>query len=339
MIDPRFYTLSPPLELDTLLLSINMPSLGKAFGSVLIKKPAALVHSQKGDIAFLMDKRRADELAQAKATACFTTEKLAPLLSANHIIPIICDAPRAKFSRAAMALVSIGGIAQADDNAANIHPSAQIDESAHIHPSAYIADNVKIGQGVTIGAYSVIESGVEIGAGSAIGTHCHISFTLIGEACRIKSAAIIGGNGFGVARDQAGLVDIEHYGRVILGARVNIGSQSCVDRGQLGDTVLEDDVKIDNLVQIAHNVHIGARSMLAGHVGISGSCHIGQDCQLGGRVGLADHVSLGDKAIVTAGSGVAQNIPAGQIWGGTPALPFREHMRIFVSNRKRARQR
>jgi len=338
MIDPRFYTCSPAVSLGDLLDQLGMDCLGAelrdSLEQELIKTPAALVGSKASDICFLSDKRRASALDTAKATACFVTEKLAPLVSEKRIIPLICKSPRAAFARAGGRLVSIRS--EASDML--IHSSAAIAPSAKVHPTAIIGADVTIADNVKIGPYAVIERGVSVGAGSEIGSHSQISFTLIGQDCQIKTGAVIGGTGFGVAGDSAGLVNIPHFGRVVIGDRVNIGSQSCIDRGQLGDTVLGDDVKVDNLVQIAHNVRIGKGTMMAGHVGISGSCIIGENCQLGGRVGLADHVVIGDGAILTASSGVAQNVPAGEMWGGTPALPFREHMRIFANSRKLARR-
>ncbi len=335
MIDPRFYTSKATIELNDLLAQLFIEPIDGTMGEALIKSPADLSGSLRHNICFLADKRRANALDTAKATACFVTEKLAPLVSAKRIIPIICQSPRAAFARAAMLLVDI----RQDGPGKLVHESAKIASSAQCHPTAIIGADVVIAKGVKIGPYAVIERGVDIGAGSQIGANSQISFSIIGEDCHIKTGAVIGGMGFGVARDAAGLVNVPHFGRVIIGDRVNIGSQSCIDRGQLGDTVLGNDVKIDNLVQIAHNVQVGAGTMMAGLVGISGSCIIGRNCQLGGRVGLADHVSVGDGAILTASSGVAQNIPAGEIWGGTPALPFREHMRIFAATRKLARRK
>ncbi len=334
MIDPRFYTCHPPVKLNDLLSSLGLELLDGAYGDEMIDMPAALAGSRPKQICFLESKRRADALGAAKATACFVTEKLADLVSAQRIIPLICKAPRVCFAQASYQLVTI----RDSGTQKIIHPSAQIATSAKVHPTAIIGADVIIAEHAAIGPYAVIERGVEIGEYTQIGAHSQISFSIIGKHCHVKTGAVIGGMGFGVVQDGNKLINIPHFGRVIIGDRVNIGSHSCIDRGQLGDTILGDDVKIDNLVQIAHNVRVGRGTMMAGLVGISGSCVIGENCQLGGRVGLADHVTIGDGAILTASSGVAQNVPAGEIWGGTPALPFREHMRIFASMRKLARR-
>jgi len=117
-------------------------------------------------------------------------------------------------------------------------------------------------------------------------------------------------------------------GRAMLGDRVRIGSGSCVDRGLLKDTILEDDVKLDNLVQIGHNVRIGARTMMASFVGIPGSCDIGCDVEIGGQAGLADHLKVGDGAKIAGHSGIMHNVPAGEMWSGYPGMPVRHHMRV-----------
>jgi len=177
---------------------------------------------------------------------------------------------------------------------------------------------------------------VQLQSGTQVGSHVDIQCALVGKDCVIKSGSVIGGAGFGVAHDEKGVVDIPHLGRVILGKRVSVGSQTCIDRGQLGDTQIGDDTKIDNLVQIAHNVVIGKSCAIAGHSGISGSVTIGNFVMLGGSVGLADHVRIGDKASIAARSGVMHDIPAGETWFGTPAQPIREQMRMISRMRKLA---
>lgn len=345
MIDPQFYNQRSALALDELLAYLDMDVIGTRLGETLIQAPSQLRDSPPHTVTFLSDKRRAGDLDSAQASACFVTEKLASIVGEKRIIPLVCSAPRAHFARASRLLITSyedddagNACGNMDDMAGLVHPTADIHSSAKVHKTAVIGPHVTVEENAVIAPYVVIERGVKIGAGSIIGAHSHISFCYMGKKCHVKSGVIIGGSGFGIASDEKGHVNIPHFGRVLIGDNVYIGSQSCIDRGQLGDTVLGDNVKIDNLVQIAHNVEVGEGTMMAGLVGVSGSCKIGKNCQLGGRVGLADHITLGDGAILTASSGVAQNVPAGEIWGGTPALPFREHMRIFVATRKLARR-
>ena len=325
MIDPRFYTALGPKSLAQLSEGLD-GNLEPHFYDEMIEAPSALAGSEPGALTFLQDKRRKSDLDTAKATACLVTERLAPFVAEKGIIPIISKSPRAHFARMCERLVEpLSALRQSD-----------ISSSADIHPTAIIGPGVTIGENARIGPYSIIMHGVKIGANTVVGSNVNLSYCIIGEACRIKPGTVIGGAGFGIAKDEQGLIDIPHLGRVIIGNRASIGSQTCVDRGQLGDTILGDDVKVDNLVQIAHNVKIGAGSMLAGHVGISGSCTIGENVQMGGNVGLADHLNIGDNVMIAARAGVMHDIPAGEAWSGIPAMPIREHMRVINATRKLA---
>lgn len=325
MIDPRFYTALGPKSLAQISEGLDL-DLEPHFCDEMIEAPSALAGSKPGVLTFLQDKRRKSELDDAKATACIVTERLAPSVAEKGIIPLISKTPRAHFARMCRKLVEpLSALTETN-----------IAASADIHPTAIIGPGTTVGEGARVGPYSIVMHGVIIGANTVIGSNVNLSYCTIGEDCRIKPGAVIGGAGFGVAKDELGLIDLPHIGRVIIGDRVSIGSQTCVDRGQLGDTVLGNDVKVDNLVQIAHNVKIGAGSMLAGHVGISGSCTIGENVQMGGSVGLADHLTIGDNAMIAARAGVMHDIPAGEAWSGIPAMPIREHMRVINATRKLA---
>ena len=327
MIDTRFYISRGPLSLADLIEGLSAELPDAKFGEEEISSGGMLSASLPGQICFLDNKRHKEQALTAKATACFVTERLADIIGAQHIIPIVTKTPRAHFARAMQKLASPKTLATSQGE-------AKIAKSAKVHNSAVIGAGAVIDEGVEISPYAIIGPGVHIGAGTVIGSHADISCAVIGKNCKIKPAAVIGGEGFGVAGDEHGMLDIPHLGRVMIGDRVSIGSQSCVDRGQIGDTIVEDDVKIDNLVQIAHNCTIGAGTVIAGHTGISGSCVVGKGVQMGGNVGLADHISVGDGASVAARAGVMHDIPAGEVWSGIPAMPIREHMRLVSATRK-----
>lgn len=327
MIDTRFYIPSGPLSLADLIEGMAAELPDAKFGDEMISSGAILDESRPEQICFLDNKRHKNKVLTAKATACFVTERLAEVIGAQHIIPIITKTPRAHFARAMERLATRKTLA-ASEGASQIAKTAKIHSSAIIGAGAVIEDAVEIAPCVVIGP------GVHIGAGSVIGSHVDIRCAVIGQNCKIKPSSVIGGAGFGVTGDENGMLDIPHVGRVIIGDRVSIGSHSCVDRGQIGDTRLGDDVKIDNLVQVAHNCTIGAGTVIAGHVGIAGSCHIGKGVQIGGSAGFADHLTIGDGVSVAARAGVMHNIPAGEVWSGVPAMPIREHMRLVNATRK-----
>jgi UDP-3-O-[3-hydroxymyristoyl] glucosamine N-acyltransferase len=327
VLDERFFTKLGPISIADLIMGLEATLPDPKFLDEMIECISELSHAKPGAVTFLSSRKALPALKSSKATACFTTEKLAGDVGARHIIPIISRTPRAHFARAALKLASKKSLAQ-ETGAARIAKTASVHASAVIGAGAVIGEQVQIAPNVVIGPY------VTIGAGSQIGPNVSLECAQIGTHCVIKAGAVIGGRGFGVDRDDSGLIDIPHFGRVLIGNHVSIGANSCIDRGQIGDTVLRDEVKIDNLVQIAHNVILGEGCMLAGHTGISGSCRIGNNVVMGGGVGLADHLVIGDNVQIAARSGVMHNIPSGEIWGGMPAQPIKEFMRVVAATRK-----
>ena len=330
MIDKNFYSLREPIALADLASDIGIELPIKGTGDEMIEVPAALMTSLPGSITFFSNKRLKSQLETAQATACLTTKALELAVTKTGMIALVTENPRAAFARLSHEMVSLG---KASLDSSDIHKTAEV------HPTAIIGENVTIGAGTKIGAHCIIEDSVTIGKNCIIEPFVRLSFTVMGDECNIKSSSVIGGTGFGVVEDSKGIFSIPHLGRVIIHDSVYIGSNSCVDRGQLDDTVIGKDVKIDNLVQIAHNVVIGDGSMIAGHAGISGSCVIGKNCRLGGRAGLADHVKVGDGGIVAAYAGVMTDIPAGEMHSGVPAMPIREHMRSVANLRKLGKQK
>lgn len=327
MADPRFYFVSGSKTLAEVIDGLDVQAIEPPYLDAIIDAPQALDASRPGGLSFLTSKKYKDDLSTAKATACFVAESAASLVGEAHIIPIVSKHPRAHFARSVAHFVTPKSLSD-DGEPATIAPSADV------HPTAIIGAGAKIDEKVQIAPYAVIGPGVHIGQSSKIESHVLIECADIGQNCLIKSGAKIGTEGFGMDGDEKGVVALPHIGRVLLGDRVRIGCQTTIDRGFLGDTVIEDDVKIDNLVHIAHNVRIGAGSMLAGRVGISGSCHIGRNVLMGGAVGLADHITIGDNVQIAAAAGVMHDIPDGEVWSGVPAMPIREFMRMTAATRK-----
>jgi len=288
-----------------------------------INAASVLARADARSVGYLSDRRYA-ELAQAtKASACFVTAKEAALLPAS-CAPLATPLPQASWAAAASLLHRPHRYGPAG---VGVDPEATLEEGVVIGEGAVIAAGAQIGRDTVIGPRATIGPGVAVGRNCEIGPGVVIGFALIGDNVRVFANSVIGEAGFGVALGPKGLIDVPQLGRVIIQDGVSIGACVCVDRGAFDDTVIGENTKIDNLVQIAHNVVIGRNCVVAGHSGLSGSSVLGDGVQLGGRVGLADHVTIGAGARLAAASGVMHDVPAGESWCGIPARPVRQFFR------------
>ena len=215
----------------------------------------------------------------------------------------------------------------------NIHPTATIHETAKIGKDCFIGANVVIGNEVEIGdncfigANVVIEHNCKIGNNCRIGNNASIAYTVMGNSCYIYTGARLGYDGFGFEFINGQHHRIPQLGRLIIGDDVEIGANTCIDRGALDDTIIGTGSRIDNLVQIAHNDKLGRGCIIVSQVGIAGSCTLGDYVILGGQVGLADHLNIGTGAQIAAQSGVMRDVEAGAVVMGTPCVPFKDYMR------------
>jgi UDP-3-O-[3-hydroxymyristoyl] glucosamine N-acyltransferase len=218
--------------------------------------------------------------------------------------------------------------------APTVHPTAvlgqatRLGEGVRIEPYAVIGDRVSIGAGTRIGAHCVLGADTRVGAGCTLHPHV-VAYpgTVIGRDVVLHSGVRVGCDGFGYTAIDGAHHKMPQVGRAVIGDGVEIGANSTVDRGSLGDTVVGDGVKIDNLVQVAHNVRVGAGSLLAALVGIAGSTRIGRGVWLGGRASAINHLEIGDGARVTFGSTVTRDVAPGETVSGYPARPHREELR------------
>jgi UDP-3-O-[3-hydroxymyristoyl] glucosamine N-acyltransferase len=213
-----------------------------------------------------------------------------------------------------------------------IDPTAEIAEECYVGPFAVVEANVSIGRGCRIHAHAVVGSGCRIAADVTV--HAHATLypnTTIGERSIVHSGAVIGCDGFGYQLRDGRHEKIPQIGNVVIGADVEIGANSTVDRGTFGSTRVGDGTKIDNQVMIAHNCQIGRHNVFAGQVGIAGSSSTGDYVTIAGQVGIADHVHVGEQATLGADAGVYTDIPAGSRFVGTPARPLQEAKRLHLA--------
>jgi len=327
MIDPRFYEALGPVTVRALAPSADIG--GDAERAILGAAPA---ESAGPDDLCYYEARKGAALETAPG-ACIIAPALAHLAPKAGAL-ILSERPRALFARLAPALIAPRRI---DGAQPAIHPSAKLEAGVRLGQGVVIGADAHIGAGSDIGANSVIGPGVTIGRRAQIGSRVSISFALIGDDVAVLSGAVIGEQGFGIAGDAMGKIDVPHLGRVIIQDRVTIGANSCIDRGVFDDTVIGEDAKIDNLCHIAHNCRIGRGVVMAAFAGVSGSTVIGDGATLAGRVGIGDHRTIGEGATLAGAAAVMQDVPAGEIWMGYPAKPMRKFLReVAWLNRKSA---
>jgi UDP-3-O-[3-hydroxymyristoyl] glucosamine N-acyltransferase len=223
---------------------------------------------------------------------------------------------------------------------AGVHATAIVAPSAQIDPTAHVGPHCAIGERVRIGARTVLQGGNFVGDDSKLDDDVNLfpnvtiyPHTEIGRRVRIHANTVIGSDGFGYVQDGDIHRKVPQIGNVVIGDDVEIGAGVAIDRGALGSTVIGKGTKIDNLVQIAHNVEIGEHCIVVGQAGIAGSTKLGNYVVLAGQVGIAGHLNIGNKAIIAAQAGVMNDIPDGEQWLGTPAQPDKEMKRQFIAVR------
>ncbi|MFT3996465.1 MAG: UDP-3-O-(3-hydroxymyristoyl)glucosamine N-acyltransferase [Asticcacaulis sp.] len=323
MPDQRFFDVAPPLDIEQVLaLSYARLEDDKQRGRGYISGCAPLSAGAAGKAAYFSDRRYLLNLQRTQAEYVFVTATDIENVPAGTV-PLVTASPQASWSRLAAHLYQ----PLRHEGAQAVHSSAKIEAGVTLGVGVVVGQGVEIGKGSRIEAYTVIGPGCTIGRDCHIGAHATVYCALIGDRVHLASGVRIGEAGFGVSGDHAGLIDVPQLGRVILQDDVSIGAGTCVDRGAYDDTVIGEATKIDNMVQIAHNVKIGRNVIVAAHSGLSGSVQVGDGAMFGGRAGVIDHIDIGVGAKVAAGAIVFKDVPAGQMWSGFPAKPSRQFLR------------
>ncbi len=286
---------------------------------------AALDEAVPGQISFLYNPKFAKYLPETQASAVIVTSDFAKHCQVNTLIT---KDPYTAYARLAELYHCKA------PHKPGIHPSAFVDPNATVDPSAFIGPNCVVGEGSIIGAR------VYLGAGCVIGENCEIgadselhpnvscyATVRIGERAVIYSGVVLGANGFGLTKDKGRWQQIPQLGGVLMGDDVSIGANTTIDRGALNDTVLGDGVKLDNLIQIAHNVRIGDHTAIAACSAIAGSTQIGENCLIGGGVGISGHLTIVDNVSLIAMTGVLSSIKKAGVYAGIPAHPHTSWLR------------
>jgi len=341
MTEPRFFERPEGLtaqEIAALTGAVLRGSADRRIGGI-----APLDRASPGDLSFMQSPKYLSQFTATQAGICLTTEKFVASAPA-HVAVLVTPAPYRAFVAVAQKLYP-GAMrpsslfeASGVSSSALVHPSARLESGVVIDPAAVIGPRAEIGAGTVIAPGAVIGPDVRIGRGCVIGASATIVHALIGDRVIVHAGVRIGQDGFGYLPGAAGHGKVPQVGRVIVQDGVEIGANSTVDRGAIRDTVIGEGTKIDNLVQIAHNVEIGRHCVLAAYTGISGSCSIGDHVMMGGRVGVTDNITIGAGAMIAAGSGVMSNVPAGEKWGGAPAQPARDWLKANAALRRLARR-
>jgi UDP-3-O-[3-hydroxymyristoyl] glucosamine N-acyltransferase len=337
MAQPTFIEQPPSSTLADIAALTTARLVDASRGGQQVRGLAALDEAGPMHLTFFDNLKYAGELASTKAGACLVSERFEARVPA-HVAVLRAAQPFREFVKIARELYSGALRPQSWFGNPGIAASAIIDPSAHLEdgvivdPLAVIGPNVEIGAGTVIGAGAVIGANVRIGRDCDVGARCSIQFALVGNNVLIHPGCSIGQDGYGfVFFGPDGHLKVPQTGRVLIQNDVEIGAGTTIDRGSLRDTVIGEGTKIDNQVQIGHNVTIGRNCLLAAQIGLAGSLTIGDNVALGAKVGINNHLRIGDGAQVTAMSGVKDDIPANGRWGGFFAKPTRQWFREIVA--------
>jgi len=317
---------APPATLQGLADLVG----GDVFGDpeVLIERVAPFETAGKGEITFVTQKKYLADLDRTKASAVIVPERI----SVAECNQLIYSNPYLAFARVQQYFHGKAPAAIGIQQGATIDPTAQLGEDISIYPGCYVGPGCTVGSGTILYPNVVLYQGVSVGqdcllhAGSMVREHCRL-----GNRVVLQPGAIIGSDGFGFAPDGGKYEKIPQSGTVDIEDDVEIGACSCIDRAALGVTHIRRGCKIDNLVQVAHNVEVGEDTVMAAQVGIAGSTIIGRHCTFGGQAAAAGHIKIGENVTVAGRGGIASSVAGNQVLSGLPAMPHREWLKASMA--------
>ena len=330
----RFFARTGPHTLAVIAASVGCEASGSG---VLISGLASLEDAGPDQISFLGNPRHAILLERTKAGAVIVSPGLRDKVPAGSMA-LLSSTPVLTWARVAALFHPTPAVRAGVHPTACLAPDAVVDGSAEVSAHAVIGARAEIGPRCLIGPGATVGDGVVMGADCRIGSHASVTHSILGARVYVYPGARVGQEGFGFEMTEAGFVSVPQLGGVILENDVEIGANSTIDRGALRDTVIGSASRLDNLVQVAHNVRIGRYCAIAAQCGIAGSVEIGDFVVMGGQAAIAPHVTIGAKARIGAQAGVMSDIEEGAIVVGSPARPRNEFFREIATLRKQARR-
>jgi UDP-3-O-[3-hydroxymyristoyl] glucosamine N-acyltransferase len=340
MSDPIFFPPMTELPLEQ-ITALSGGELQRGDPALMITRVAPLEDAGPGSLVFFDNVKYLDKLGTTQASACIVAQKHVAKVPENVAV-IVCKDPYRAWALvlaglfpAAMKPEPFYGETKISERA-TVHPSAQIEDGVVIEPGAVIGEGAEVGAGTHIGPNAVIGCNVRVGRDCRIGANAVLQHALLGNRVILHPGVCVGQDGFGYAMGLGGHLKVPQIGRVIIQDDVEIGANTTIDRGANRDTVIGEGTKIDNQVQVGHNVVIGRHCVIVSQVGLSGSSTLADYVAIGGQSGVAGHVEIGMGAQIAAVSVVNDTVPAGGRYGGVPAKPVKQWFREVTALKKLA---
>ena len=338
MADPRFFTAAGPFSLKELAEICDAEIGGGADPAMTFAGVAPLDRAGPAEVSFLDNKRYIEQFRVSTAGVCIVAPKHAQQAPTDMALLISANPYRA-YALVAQAFYPAPPQRPGRHPSAVVDSSARIGEGTEIGPGVVIGAGAEIGEDCRIGANAVICEGVVVGAATQIGPNVTLSYCMIGRDCQIHAGASIGNRGFGFTLDPEGYLDVPQLGRVIIEDGVEVGANSTIDRGAGPDTIIGAGSKIDNLVQIGHNVSLGRGCVLVGLSGVAGSAKLEDNVLVGAQAGIGGHITIGKGAQLAGRSGVIRDVAPGMAVAGVPAMPIKDFFRLCAIWRRQAKAR